>query len=98
VAAAGGRVGNAAAQSSVDRFQDALQVSIYITVPKTQNPKSIRKKFRVTPHIALPVFLKIVLATIDLNDEPMLHADEIDDDLLARRLPSEMIPAFSPRT
>ena len=42
--------------------------------------------------------LTAVLATIDLNDEPMLHADEIDDDFLTRRLPSEMIPSLSPRT
>jgi hypothetical protein len=59
VAAAGGRVGSAATQGSVDRFQDTLQVSIYITVPKTQHLKYIRKKFRVTPHIAPPVSPKI---------------------------------------
>jgi hypothetical protein len=42
------------------------------------------------------MFIKIVLATVDFNDEAMLHAYEIDDVAFAWRLATKVKSSLTP--
>jgi hypothetical protein len=97
VAAAGGRVGWAFRQNRSNRFQNARQIPIDIAIPKSQHAEAFRRKLVVTANIARMVLIEIVLTAINLDDEMMFHANEIDDVSLAWRLPAEVEPARPPR-
>jgi hypothetical protein len=38
--------------------------------------------------------IEVMLTAIDLDDKAMLEADEVDDEVVARRLPAKMEAAF----
>lgn len=40
--------------------------------------------------------IEVMLTAIDLDDKAMLEADEVDDEVVARRLPAKMEAAFFP--
>jgi hypothetical protein len=42
------------------------------------------------------MFIEVVLPAIELDDKPKLHADKVDNEFFARRLPPEMKPTLSP--
>ena len=89
-------MGSAAAQGSVDDFQDTAEIVIDIAVPKTKNAKAVGNESGIAPHVAPLMVIMIVLTAIHLDDQMMPHANEVNDDLLARRLTAEMIPASAP--
>jgi hypothetical protein len=91
-----GRVGSAAAQSSLDGFQHASQVSINIAIPEAKSAKSRSEERSVAPQVAPTVRVDIKLTTVDLDNQSVLHANKIDNDVLARRLTAVMITPLTP--
>jgi hypothetical protein len=98
VAAEGGRVGFAIPECGVDCLQHIIKISVNVAIPKAQNAKSGMRQFLIAFTIFGGVRFQIVLAAIDLNDQGMLHASEIDYVPAARCLPAEMKSAFFPGT
>ena len=95
MAAAGGRVG-CLAQSEIDRFQHSCEIAIDVAIPESKNTKTRLPESAIPVLIAGLMGIKIVLAAVDFDDEAMLHADEIHDESLTRRLPAEMVAAPAP--
>jgi hypothetical protein len=85
-------------QRVVDQHQHALHVAIDLIVPEPQDSETLLRKMTVTFGIASRVTIEIVLAPVDLDDEAMLQADKVDDEIVAGRLPAEVIAAFLPRS
>jgi hypothetical protein len=96
VAAEGGRVGCASEQLGIYRLQHAVEIAIDLVVPEPKDLKAPPCKTGVTARIARSMFIEVVLPAIEFDDEPMLHADEVDNETVARRLPPEMKTALSP--
>jgi hypothetical protein len=96
VAAEGGRVG-VIVQRLVDRLQHSRKITINVVIPETKDTEAFGGKGFIPPRVPRLMRIEIILAAIDLEDEPMLQANEIHDVALARRLPAEVIPAFPPR-
>jgi hypothetical protein len=96
VAGSAGRVGSAAPQFKVDHFKHAVQVAINVIIPKAQNPEIGAREPRVTTHVARLMRRLVVLPAINFDDEPLAHADKIDDISLTRRLTTKMKPALFP--
>jgi hypothetical protein len=94
VAAAGGRVG--AMQRFVNSREHAVQISIYFIIPKSQNLKSLLYELTITYVVALRMCIEVMLTAIDLNYEPMLETDEVNDGIVARCLPTKVKSALSP--
>jgi hypothetical protein len=96
VAAEGGRVGCASAQLGIHRLQHAVEIAIDLVVPEPEDSKAPPCKTVVTARIAGSMFIEVVLPAIEFDDGPVLHADEVDNETLARRLSPEMKPALAP--
>jgi hypothetical protein len=79
----GGRVGMLL-QGSIDCFEDASQVPVDVIIPESKNTKTVISELIVPLSITFGFNIKVVLATIDLDDKPMFHADKINDKSLAR--------------
>src|SRR6185312_273475 len=70
-----------------DPFQYAFEILHHFVVPESQNTKAVRFE---APRPLLLVLVGIaVLAAIDLDDQAVLEADEIDDIAFDRLLPAE---------
>jgi hypothetical protein len=69
----------------------AIEVRVDVGVPKSQSTEASTQQDRV-PHRVMVDLARIVcmLATIQLNDEPLLEADEIEIESKERRLPTEV--------
>jgi hypothetical protein len=63
---------------------------------RIENPETFGCEFAIATNIASVALVEIVLSAVDLDDQPVLHAREIDDVAIARRLSAEMKPALSP--
>src|SRR6516164_4634603 len=78
-------------------MEDAFEILVHLVVPETQDPIALAGEVIVPLRVALGVHLKIVLTTVDLDDEPMLEAQEIQDVAVERCLAAEVISLRSPR-
>jgi hypothetical protein len=96
VAAEGGRVGVSFNQRSVNGFQDSRKIPIDIAIPETKNQKAGAAETIVAPHVIGSMGLKIMLASVDFDDETILQADKIDDVAVPRGLPAKMKSLFAP--
>ena len=85
-------------QCYVDQRQYPFEISINFIVPESKDCKPILDEAPVPPCIPLGMRIEIVLAAVDLHNEFVAHADEINDVTLARRLSPEMKAALAPRT
>jgi hypothetical protein len=65
-------------QDIVNRLQHSWQVAIYIAVPESKNAEARTSKIFVAVFVERLITIQIVLPTIDLDNEPVLHAHEID--------------------
>jgi hypothetical protein len=69
-----------------NRFENAYGICQNVRIPKTQNAITFGRE----PSVALNVSDRIgVLPAIELDDETMLLANEVDDKRPNRRLPSK---------
>jgi hypothetical protein len=95
VAAEGGRVGSLS-EGLIDRFEHSREVAIHVAVPKAQNAKPGAAECAVATYIARLMSGEIVLAAIDLDNETLLEADEVNNESLTRCLPAEVVASLSP--
>jgi hypothetical protein len=96
VVAEGVWVGVLALQRRVYCFQDTSQISVRVAIPESQYAKPITHDVPVAHSISRGVIVEIVLAAIDFDDQPLLQANEIDNEAVARRLAAEMKAALAP--
>jgi len=79
-------------QSQPDRSDDTLKVDQHVRSGKSQRPVAFVRQHRIAIGI-MPSPLRVaVLATINLNGNPVGMAGEIQDILPERNLPTEMKP------
>jgi hypothetical protein len=84
----GGRVG--VAQRVFDQREYTLQIVIDVVVPKAQYSEPLIGKIIVALHVTACMHIKIMLTTINLDDDAPPEADEIDNIALARSLAAEV--------
>jgi hypothetical protein len=96
VAAEGGRVGRVSGQGSVNCLQHTVQILIDIVIPKSKHTKTRTHQFLIALAVVFRVTIEVVLTAVNLDDNVMLQAHEVDDIAFARGLPPEMISALSP--
>jgi len=68
VAAAGGRVGFALHQHSINRFKHVVQIRIDVAIPKPKHMKAGAHQYLITFCVAYRVGFQIVLTAVDLDD------------------------------
>lgn len=68
----------------MDDREHAVEVTNDLVIPKSQNSKTAAFKALIAHPVAPRMIVKIMLTPIDLNNEPMAHAYEIDDRAPAR--------------
>jgi hypothetical protein len=71
-------------QRGIDDREHTVKVTINFVIPKPQDSKTAAFKTLIAHPVALRMIVEIVLTLIDLNNEPMAHAYEIDDRAPAR--------------
>jgi hypothetical protein len=89
------RVGNISLKLSIDCLQNAVQISVYIIIPKAKHSEPLFGEIRVSHGIASCVCIGIVLAAIDFDDELRSQPDEVQDATGARRLTPKVITSQS---
>ena len=94
--AASGRVGTTIVESMVYRLEHVREVAINIAVPESKHAKPFVCKTIVANRIARCMMLVVMLSSVQLDNNAMLHADKIDNEALARRLATEVKTTFSP--
>ena len=77
-------------------FQHTREILVHVRIPEPQHTKSVAHEMPVAAAISRGVFIMIVLPAVDLDDQPLLQTDEIDDEAIARRLAAEMKTALAP--
>jgi hypothetical protein len=80
----------------VDRLQYAGEIAVHIAVPKPEYAESGASERAIATFIPRLMGIKIVLATVDLDDESVFQTNEVHHESLARGLPAEVIAALSP--
>jgi hypothetical protein len=63
----------------VNQREHALKISIDVVIPEAQHPETLVSKVPVALDIPPSMLIEVVLTTIDLDDETVLEADEIDN-------------------
>jgi hypothetical protein len=96
VAAKGGRVGQARFQFRIDCVQNARQIVIGVTIPKPQHSKSGLDQGPIASSIRNSVTFAVMLSAINLNNQAVLKANEIDNVTFARSLTTKMKSPFPP--
>lgn len=76
-----------------DRQAHAVEVLQHLVVPAAQHAKPRRLEMTVPQGVT---FRFRMLAAVDLDDQPRLEADEVEDVAVERHLPLELQPAEMP--
>jgi hypothetical protein len=84
------------AQCLVDYGQHAVEIPIDLIVPESKDSESLRCEMLIAFCVAARMCIEIVLSAIDLDDEAMLEAHKIDDEIVTRRLTAKVETAFAP--
>jgi len=84
--------GGAVDQRSSDNVHYAVGIRHDIVVPEPQNGEPAPPETLVASLIAPTTKLDIVLATVELDDEPRRDTSEIDDEFADRSLTAEVEP------
>ena len=80
----------------MDERQHAFQIAIDFIVPEPQDAKAFLGKVIIALRVAPGMRIEIVLAAIDLHNEALFKADEVNYITIARSLPTEVVSLFSP--
>ena len=80
----------------VDQRQHAFEISIDLVIPETKDSVPLFCKMAVAFCITFCMCIKVVLATVDFDDEAMLEADKVNDETIAGRLAAKMKSALPP--
>jgi hypothetical protein len=81
---------------SKNGVKDAIEIPVDFGIPEAEDAKSHFAKARIARCIVGGVAVKPVLPAIDLDDEAMFEAREVDNERMQRRLSAEMIATFAP--
>jgi hypothetical protein len=68
------------------------EVSVDVRIPITPHAKPLLKEDRIAMTISLGPIWETMLSTVDLDNEPMLQAGEVDDISSNRHLTAKMKP------
>ena len=93
----GGAGWGASLQFRENRLDDTFEIAVDVGIPKSQHLETIRLQNGVTLPVASHPRLEGMLRPIDLDDETMREADEIQNVPVQRNLPAEMISVLSLR-
>jgi hypothetical protein len=74
-----GEAGWGLAQRFLDHSQDALQIFVHFIIPEAQYAKAMASKMSIALHVTSRMRIEIMLPTVQLDYQPMLEADEIQD-------------------
>jgi hypothetical protein len=80
----------------IDQRQHTFKILINLIVPKPQYLEPVPLKMSVANCVALRMSIKIVLTSIHFHNQAMTHAHKVDNETLARRLPTEMKATLPP--
>jgi hypothetical protein len=83
-------------QRFIDCHQHTFEVLVDVVIPKTQDLETLLREAVISLRVAPSMRVEIMLTAVDLDDEALLQADEINDEAIARRLPAEMESTLSP--
>ncbi len=72
-----------------DRLEDTPRIAQYIVIPKSKHEKSIPLQESIPGVVG--GCLVLMLTAVDLNDEPLLDANEVDDERPDRMLTPEFM-------
>ena len=81
---------NAARYGSKDRLDDILKIVIDLGVPEPQDPEAARGELAVADSVAAGMIVSAVLATIELDGDPVLQAGEVGDEGTDRDLAADV--------
>jgi hypothetical protein len=73
-----------------------VKIVVDLVIPKSQHSETAAFKTIVAHPIASRVVIEIMLTAINLNDEAMSHAHEVDNRAAARRLATKMKSTLAP--
>ena len=93
-----GRVGGIRPKLLVDRLQYADQVHIDFIIPKSQHFEAGMREIRIASPIPIRMCIEVMLTAVQLDDEVLSQAHEINDVIFAWRLTSEMEAPRFPRS
>jgi hypothetical protein len=77
-------------------FQHTREILVHVGIPEPQHTNSVAHEMPVAAAISRGVVVMIVLPAVDLDDQLLPQANEIDDVSVARRLAAEMKAALAP--
>ena len=83
-------------QGFINDGENAFQIPVNLIVPEAQHVEALSYEMPISPTIAFCMSIKIVLAAIHFDDQPVLQAYEIHDEIVTWCLTAEMITALSP--
>jgi hypothetical protein len=72
-----------------DRFRDCFPFVEDFLVPIPQDLEPLRSQPLIAHSVVLPLSFRIMLATVQLNDQAFFEADEIDNGFSQRKLTAE---------
>jgi len=84
-------------QSFIDDREHAFQIPIYFIVPETQHIKPLPEEMTIALGVKLCVGVEIVLATINLDHQPVPQAHEVHNEVVAWGLTTKVVAALAPR-
>jgi hypothetical protein len=67
------------AQRLIDQRKHTLQIPVDFIIPETQHPEALARKMAVALGVAPGMHIEVMLTAVDLDDEAMLEANEIED-------------------
>jgi hypothetical protein len=84
--------GEGARNLAQDRLKHTICIAQHIVIPKPQNPKILSFKIACA-RIIIRLTIFRMLPTIKLNNQPMFKTDKINNVLVDRHLPAELMAA-----
>jgi len=83
---------------AIDPLQHALEISINIVVPKTQDSEAVTLKVLIPAAVLRGMFVETMLPAINFDNQTVPEAHKINNISVARRLAAKMIATCPPRT
>jgi hypothetical protein len=79
-------------ERSDNGVHDAFHVPHYVGVPHAQNTKALLLEIALAPRIPPQLLIRAVRSAIDLHNQPLGQAREVNDKMIDRHLLAELEP------
>jgi hypothetical protein len=73
-----------------DRLDDAVEIPVHVVIPKAKRQEAERGEMRVSSRVMREAGVEAMLAAVDLHNQPMFEADQIQDVAFQWRLSPEV--------